>query len=70
MRNAGGKLKGFLIDRIELGGPGAFFAQCNDIGEIVRGLLDELDLDEALSVLDLLKAELMKVAADRAKLVS
>jgi hypothetical protein len=30
------KLKGYLIDRVEVGGPGSFFSACESVADIVR----------------------------------
>src|SRR5262245_20666936 len=40
------KLLGFMREQIEIGPAGAF-AQCEDVGAIVRRLLDEMDPHEA-----------------------
>jgi hypothetical protein len=41
------KLKGFQVDRVEIGGLSAY-AQCDIVGDIARKMIDDMGFEEAL----------------------
>jgi hypothetical protein len=59
------KLKGFLVERLEVGPPGSF-AECGTDDEIAAKVLDEMPLDQALKANDDLRDALLRVAGNRA----
>jgi hypothetical protein len=63
------KLLGFMREQIEVGAPGAF-SQCNSVEDVAGRMLDEADLAETLQNLESLRDALLKVASDRAELVT
>jgi hypothetical protein len=65
------KLKGFLVDRIEIGKPGDF-ASCGSVQEVIERVLEDVDGDAPawLAVIDELRAAIVRHAADRAQPVS
>jgi hypothetical protein len=62
-----GKLKGFLVDRIEIGAPGAF-AACGSVQEVLDRLVEDSadDIPGSLALLDMMRDALLRAAADRA----
>ena len=63
------KLVGLLRDRIE-GGNGDGFDASGTMDEIVNRLLDRMTIDEALSLHEQLRADLIRVATDRARQIA
>jgi hypothetical protein len=63
-----GKLGGALVDRLEVGGPGAFSA-AQSLEEIALALLSDVPIDEALGHLEGLREALIKAASNRAVVV-
>lgn len=63
------KVAGLMVDKVEVGGPGAFDS-CTTTEEIAQKLLDQLGLDAALAVMDDIKADMIRLAGDRAREVS
>jgi phage terminase small subunit len=62
------KLSGMLVDKLEVGGPGAF-DQCQSIREVAEAVLAQEPIDELIASIDAFKDELLAVAADRAQLI-
>jgi len=62
-----GKLKGFLVDRVEISRPGDF-ANLGSVEEIIARLLEDVgdDVPAWLAIIDQLRDALVKHAADRA----
>jgi hypothetical protein len=62
-----GKLKGFLVDRIEIGKPGDF-AACGSFPEIIVRLLEDVgdDAPAWLAIIDQMREAIVKHTADRA----
>jgi hypothetical protein len=63
------KLFGFMREKIELGGAGAF-DQVYDIAGVVRVMLQDQTPAEALELLEILRAEIERYAADHAGVVA
>jgi len=63
------KLVGLLVERAEIAGPGGF-AGCETVDEVAAKMLDETSLDDALQNLDVMREAMMRIASDRAELVS
>ena len=49
------------------GAAGSIFHACSSIGKIVQTLLTELEIDEAISLCDVLRTELLLATSDEAK---
>jgi hypothetical protein len=63
------KLKGLMIDRSEIGAPGAF-SNCESPSDLVREMLRDQTPAEALAALDALRDAIEQHAGDRAILLN
>jgi hypothetical protein len=63
-----GKLGGALIDRVEVGGVGAF-GQLQTLEDVARFCLEAYP-DDALTMLDALREAIVRMASDEAKLIA
>jgi hypothetical protein len=63
-----GKLRGLLIDRVEVGGVGEF-DQCNSAEDVIDKLLGEQDPQDALDMLDVMRAMVLERASNGAQVV-
>jgi hypothetical protein len=61
-----GKLAGVMVDRTEIGPPGAFDG-IETIDDVARAILSETSLDDALAVQDAVREALLRLAGDRAQ---
>jgi hypothetical protein len=62
------KLTGFLRDKLEIGGPGAFDA-CASADDVMRMLLADQSVSEVLGSLATLSAQVQAYASDHAQLI-
>lgn len=60
------KLRGLLVDRTEIGPPGAF-DEIKNIDDVAAAILDESSLEDALAVYDEIRDALLRIAAERAQ---
>lgn len=59
------QLKGLLVDKVEIGGPGSFSA-CETTPQLAERLLEDMTADEALALIDTLRAAIIERASDAA----
>ena len=65
-RLAAGKLRGALVDRVEVGGLGAF-GSLHSLEEVARFWGESAPIDETLTQLDALRDAIVRIASDQAK---
>jgi hypothetical protein len=63
------KVAGFLRERIEVSAVGEF-ASCHTTDDVARKMLEDWPLDQALRVLDEIRDALVRVASDKARVVT
>jgi hypothetical protein len=63
------KLLGFMRDKLEVGGPGDF-GTCETTEDVVRALLSDQSPAQALELLDTMRGEVERYAADHAEVIN
>jgi terminase small subunit-like protein len=63
-----GKLRGLLVDRVEIGGAGEF-QQCESVDDVLDKLLSEEDPHDVLAWLDRMRVLVLERAGERAKVI-
>ena len=63
-----GKLRGLLVDRVEIGGAGEF-QQCENVDDVADILLADIDPADAPAMLDELRAKIEERASNQATVI-